>query len=310
MPHEKILVVEDDQNIRQILKFRLERAGYDVSTAENGEEGLEKVKEVSPDLVLLDLMMPVMDGREACRRLKSHFNTSHIPVIMLTAKSDIHDKVGGLRDGANDYLTKPYDPKELLLRVQNILQWSRSQRDASPLTGLPGNISIEQEANRRIVAGTPFAFLYADIDNFKVVNDYYGYSRGDDAIRATAGLLAETVQELGTDGDFIGHVGGDDFVIITTPEHADAIGEHLKTEFDRRVPGFYNKVDLDRGYIEVLDRQGTLRRFPVMSLTVAIITTEVGPITHYAKLIDAVADLKRYGKSQTGSVVVKERRSE
>lgn len=310
MANAKILVVEDDQNIRQILKFRLERAGYEVATAENGQEGLDRVKEVTPDLVLLDLMMPIMDGREVCRQIKTHFNTSHIPVIMLTAKSDIHDKVGGLRDGANDYLTKPYDPKELLLRVQNMLQWSRSQRDASPLTGLPGNISIEQEAARRIAAGMPFAFLYADIDNFKVVNDYYGYSRGDDAIRSTAALIVETVEQFGTPGDFIGHVGGDDFVIMTAPETAEPIGERLKTEFDRRIPGFYSKVDLDRGYIEVLDRQGVLKRFPVMSLTVAVVSSGIRPITHYAKLIDTVAELKRYGKTQNGSVVVTERRSE
>lgn len=310
MTQEKILVVEDDPHIRHILKFRLEKVGYQVSTAENGEEGLQKVNEVMPDLVLLDVMMPVMDGREVCRRIKSHFNTSHIPIIMLTAKADIREKVEGLGDGANDYLTKPYEPKELLLRVQNILQWSKAQRDASPLTGLPGNISIEQEATRRIALGAPFAFLYADIDNFKVVNDYYGYSRGDEAIRSTASLLTEAVRQLGNGDDFVGHVGGDDFVIMTSPDRADEIAERVKTEFDRRVAGFYNKVDLDRGYIEVLDRQGVLKRFPVMSFTVAIISSDARPITHYAKLIDAVAELKRYGKSQTGSVVVRERRTD
>jgi len=310
MAQEKILVVEDDPHIRHILKFRLERVGYQVSTAENGQEGLDKVHEEMPDLVLLDVMMPVMDGREVCRRIKSQFNTSHIPIIMLTAKADIHDKVEGLGDGANDYLTKPYEPKELLLRVQNILHWSRAQRDASPLTGLPGNISIEQEASRRIAQERPFAFLYADIDNFKVVNDYYGYSRGDEAIRATAALLTETVRQFGNDDDFVGHIGGDDFVVMTTPDKADAVAERLKTEFDKRVSGFYNNVDLDRGYIEVLDRQGVLRRFPVMSLTVALVSTDALPVTHYAKLIDTVSELKRYGKAQSGSVVVRERRTE
>jgi diguanylate cyclase (GGDEF)-like protein len=230
---------------------------------------------------------------------------------MLTAKADIHDKVSGLENGANDYLTKPYHRQELLQRVQNILLWSRAQRDASPLTGLPGNIAIEGEVNRRIAIEKAYAFLYADIDNFKVLNDYYGYARGDEAIRATAEILTEAVAQQGNPDDFIGHVGGDDFVIITSPDKADAIANQTVQRFDARITSFFQQADLDRGYIEVLDRQGVMRRFPVMSLTVAVVTSDATrPIAHYARLIDTVAELKRYGKSQTGSVVVHDRRSD
>jgi PleD family two-component response regulator len=307
---QRILVVEDDPNIRQVLKLQLEGAGYDVGTVEDGLKALEEVSRNTPDLILLDIMMPKMDGYEVCRRLKADFETSRIPVIMLTAKSTPIEKVEGFECGANDYVTKPYIAKELLARVKAVLQWSRTQREANPLTGLPGNFSVEREANDRINSRIPFAFAMCDIDNFKAFNDYYGYRRGDEAIKMTASILLKAVEENGTGKDFVGHIGGDDFVYITSPQNAELIGQQIATEFDQRVLFLYNGEDRSRGYLEVKNRRGEVERFRFMSITIVVIRSDSYVIDHVAKLSDIASELKTYGKSLPGSVVVGERRTE
>ncbi len=304
----KILVVDDEDHIRRILKFQLEKHAYRVIEAENGEIALELVRRESPDLVILDLMMPKMDGFETCSRIRQNFQTAQIPVIMLTAKSELPDKIKGLQDGANDYLTKPYSNEELLLRVRNVLEWSLKQKESNPLTGLPGNRAIEKELQGRIEGKEPFAFLYLDIDNFKPYNDYYGYQRGDDAILFLADIVTESVNSLGGANDFVGHIGGDDFVVITSPPRAEFIARRIIDEFDKGSLLLLNEDDIRRGYMEIRNRLGEIRRMPLMSLTIALVMDEEAKLKHYAQVNDIATELKRYGKGLSGSVVVRERR--
>jgi diguanylate cyclase (GGDEF)-like protein len=306
----RILVVEDDPHIAHILRFQLEAAGYAVRTAENGREGLELVLAEPPDLVLTDLMMPVMDGHELCRRIKDDFRTAQIPVILLTAKAEVGDKVAAFDLGANDYVVKPHNRDELLLRVRNLLNWSRTQREANPLTGLPGNLAIEREVLRRLDSHAPFVFLYIDADNFKAFNDHYGYQRGDEAIRIMARLIGDVLVEHGNRNDFLGHVGGDDFVVVTTPDRFEAIGAALIARFDREIEALYRPEDRKRGHIKVFNRRGEEEEFPVMSVTVAAIPSNRYRITHLAQLNDLASELKQYGKSRPGSVVVSDRRTD
>ncbi len=304
----KILVVDDEDHIRRILKFQLEKHKYVVIEADNGETALELVRREAPDLVILDLMMPKMDGFETCMRIRQNFQTSQIPIIMLTAKSELPDKIKGLQDGANDYLTKPYSNEELLLRVRNVLDWSLKQKEANPLTGLPGNRAIEKELQRRIEGKEPFAFLYLDIDNFKPYNDYYGYQKGDEAILFLSDIVTESVNSLGGASDFVGHIGGDDFVVISSPSRAEYIARHIIDEFDKGSLILLNEDDVRRGYMEIRNRLGEIKRMPLMSLTVALVTDDEGKLKHYAQVNDIATELKRYGKGLTGSIVVRERR--
>src|SRR4029450_7795862 len=217
----RILIADDEPHIRQILRFTLERAGYQVFTAADGEEALVRANEIKPSLVLLDVMMPKIDGYEVCRKMRQDFSLNQIPVIMLSARGDQRDRVPGLEGGANDYLVKPYSNEELLLRVKNVLEWNIRQKEANPLTGLPGNTAIEREMIARISQKVPYAFLYVDIDNFKGFNDYYGYQKGDDIIEFMADVLRRTVVKLGANEDFVGHIGGDDFVMVVAPSRAE-----------------------------------------------------------------------------------------
>ena len=307
-PKPKILIAEDEPHLRQVLALQLAAGGFEVAECTDGAQAVERAPQFMPDLVMLDVMMPNMDGFEACRLLRASYLTRHIPIIMLTARAELDDKLSGLRRGANDYITKPWEGRELLQRVRSALEWSRQQRAASPLTGLPGNLAINEEARRRLEAGETFAFLGIDIDSFKAFNDHYGYARGDEAIRALARILIEAAQQYGTRDDFVGHIGGDDFVLLTTPACGEPVGQAVVHAFDALAPSLYDPEDRERGFVEVLNRRHEIERFPLMSVTVALVATDRFTIGHQAELIDIAQELKEHGKSISGSVVVSERR--
>ena len=304
----RILIAEDEPHLREILRLQLECEDYHVIEAADGRVALARAHEHIPDLMLLDIMMPELDGIEVCRRLRASFATRHIPIIMLTARSEMGDKLLGLEGGANDYVTKPWERRELLVRVRNVLDWSQQQRAASPLTGLPGNHSINDEIRERLSIGNPFALLQLDIDHFKAFNDHYGYARGDGAIQMLARTLNECVQEIDPQEGFVGHIGGDDFVVLSSPDQAERLGEAILARFNEQAMDFYDAEDRERGYVEVLNRRHVAERSPLMSLTIALVSTDRIPVTHLAELIDIAQELKARGKGIPGSVMVGERR--
>src|SRR3989344_7154516 len=185
MRKEKILIIDDDPDILDVLTLALSEY-YEILAANNGEEGLKLAQSKAPDLVITDYKMPVMDGRQFCQTLKKDILLQHIPVIMLTGKGEVKDKVGGIDAGADDYVVKPFEPEELLARIKMILRRTERSLDANPLTHLPGNVSIMDEIQQRITQSRVFAVCYADLDNFKSYNDKYGFERGDEVIRQTA----------------------------------------------------------------------------------------------------------------------------
>lgn len=303
-----ILVVDDDRNLRKIIATNLELAGYAVTAAESGEQALHALESLQPDLVVLDVMMPAMDGYEVARRIRVHPANMHVPIIMLTAKSEVEDKLAGFETGIDDYVTKPFGPQELLARVRAKIRRVEVGTSLSPLTRLPGNLTIETEVRRRLSAGTPFSFLYLDLDHFKAFNDVYGFAHGDEAILLLASTAVDMVRRRGTPKDFVGHVGGDDFVIVTDPDRAEEIARAVIDDFDRDVRALYTAQDLRQGFIETRDRRGTLQRFPIMSLSIAIVSTAEGNASSYAEVAEIAAELKRYAKSIGGSVFVKDKR--
>lgn len=304
----RILVADDEPHIRRILQFLLENEGFEVYLAEDGSQAWEAVRTFQPDLVLLDVMMPRMDGFAVLDEIRSGFETATLPVIMLTAKGESTDKVRGLRGGANDYVIKPFNHDELLLRVGNLLDVTRREREANPLTGLPGNRAIERETLSRISSGQPFGFMYIDIDRFKSFNDYYGYSRGDHAISYLAGVLVSCSRRYGSGNDFIGHVGGDDFVMITTPDRAENVARNIIEEFDEGIVGLHDATDYQRGFLEVENRAGGVEKFPLITLTVALVNNAEGRFDHPAEISDTMVELKKYGKTMASSVMVRDRR--
>ena len=304
-----ILIVEDDPSLRRVLRLLLEAEGYRVSEAENGPTGLGILQHESPDLVILDVMMPDMDGYTVCQKIREQRRFQQMPVIFLTAKDAAESRIMSLDTGANDYLTKPYNRHELLLRVRNHINTGRAQRDANPLTGLPGNTAIEMEVRSRLDRREEFALLYLDLDNFKAYNDTYSYRAGDRVIQLSAQLLHQVFDAHGNRDDFIGHIGGDDFVAITSLDKADVVCTTFVEEFDRAVLDHYAPEDRARGYVEVENRRYQMERFPLVSVTIALVETDRYQVEHIAMLNDIVSDLKKRGKRIPGSVIVRDQRT-
>ena len=305
---EVILVVDDDPDVARFVEVNLRSAGYDVHVATDGEMAIEKATEIRPDLVLLDVMMPKLDGFEVAQRLRKDQRTSSCSIIMLTAKALSADKVLGLSSGADDYIIKPFDPVELLARVKGTLRRAREMRALSPLTGLPGNIRIQEEIRRLVTENEPFALLYADLDHFKAYNDHYGFVRGDRAIQVVARLAMEVVNEVVGPSAFIGHVGGDDFILVVPPGLAEDVAKNMCERFDQHVPLLYDKMDVERGAIEIEDRQGNLRRFPLLTISIGVASTENRPFEHFSEAVAVATEMKQFAKREPRSSYAMDRR--
>jgi PleD family two-component response regulator len=305
---DRVLVVDDDPDIARFIEVNLRTQGFEVHLASDGVEALERAREVLPDLVLVDVMMPRMDGFQVVDRLRSEPRTANVSIIMLTAKALTADKVLGISTGADDYIIKPFDPVELVARVKGTLRRAREMRAMSPLTGLPGNARIQEELQRRIEAGEQFALLYADLDHFKAFNDHYGFMRGDEAIKFTARALSEALANHPAPQNFAGHVGGDDFIMLCAPGAAEAVCQEALWAFDIGVLDLYEPDDAARGYIEVADRVGTVRAFPVMTLSIGVATTAQRPIETQWEASAIATEMKHYAKRHPRSAYEIDRR--
>ncbi|HQL40981.1 MAG TPA: response regulator [Candidatus Omnitrophota bacterium] len=303
----KILTIDDDPDILDVLELTLSDH-FVVFQGSNGEEGLKLARAHAPDLIITDYKMPVMDGREFCKALKKDVFLQHTPVIMLTGKGEVKDKVSGLEAGADDYLVKPFEPNELLARINMILRRTKRSLDANPLTRLLGNNSIMDELQYRIQSGKPFAVGYADLDKFKAYNDIYGFEKGDEVIKKTAHILIQAVQKKGTPDTFVGHIGGDDFVYVCDDAIADDIAQEIVDQFNAIVVSLYTEEDRRRGYIIARNRQNEEAKFGFLSISIGIVSNLNQPIRHVAQVAEIGAELKRYAKGIEGSSFVRDKR--
>src|SRR5438552_15298607 len=232
----RVLIVDDERDVRAVVSAALEDAGYDCMVAADGVEGLRLAQASVPDAVVLDLRMPRLSGEEVHRALRHNGTTRYVPVIFLSAQRDTKDKARLILEGADDYVTKPFDTDELVARVTAAIRRTVSLRALNPLSGLPGNLAITAELVRRLAQGMPSACLYADLDHFKEFNDHYGFARGDELIILLARLVAE-VAETASGPAFVGHVGGDDFVLGVPEDAAEDIARLIVRSLDAKVPG-------------------------------------------------------------------------
>ncbi len=306
---ERVLVADDDPDILTVVKINLELDGFEVDTAVDGEDAIQKATSTPPNVIVLDIMMPRMDGLTALHRLRSQAATANIPIILLTARGLPEDRVRGLELGADDYITKPFDITELAARVRAVLRRTQAARDLSPLTGLPGNFRITAEIEDCIREERAFALVHGDLDNFKAFNDHYGFMRGDEVIRFCASSFSEASESLGMTDIFVGHIGGDDFVAIIPPEMSEPFAKEVIERFDDGILDLYDTADALRGYIEVIDRRGERYAFPVVSLSLGVASTEVREIGTQWEASAIAVEMKEFAKKQQGSTYRIDRRT-
>ncbi len=310
MEKGKVLIIEDDEAIQLLLKDILLDEGYEVFTAKNGVEGIEQLKKDIPDIILLDCEMPKMDGYETIKIIRENPYWVNIPVIFLTVRSTEQDHIKGIELGAEDYIVKPFNKKILIAKINILLKRKELSLNVNPLTKLPGNIMIQKEVETRLLKDIPFVLLYIDLANFKAYNDYYGFFKGDEVIKHTAEILVSVIDKYDKEKIFIGHIGGDDFVIVTSPEIYKQIAEEIIREFDNSIKDFYNEEDVRRGFITTKNRQGEIQNFPIITISIVGISSQKTKVIHYAEISQKAAELKKYAKKFDKSIFVEERRAE
>ena len=322
-PERMVLVVDDTPANLAVLLGMLADEGYEVLAAEDAEEALEILEEDVPDIILLDVMMPGMDGYTLCRHIKKQKQLADIPVIFISAKSESQDVVEGFDAGAVDYVSKPFQRAEVLARIRTHIQLhealveldrlNKLALDANPLTGLPGNNTIANNVDDAIGKGADIAVVYCDLDNFKAFNDRYGFSAGDDVILFSARIMKEALEELREQHEskegFLGHIGGDDFVVLLPSPWAEDYGEKVAKRYDEEVKSFYTGEDKERGFIVTKDRQGNVCQFPFVSVTMAGLYLRRRLLKHFVEVSSVCAEVKKWGKAIEGSVLLFDRRS-
>lgn len=305
-----IIAADSDEPVHTAIRQALQDT-YTILPAYDGKSVLDLVhKHPEVIAIIMDPTMPVMDGMQATKILKANFSTYHIPIIILTEQIDFEDIIEAVACGADDYMHKPFKPQELQARLMMNIRQAERDQNANPLTKLPGNEMINRVVRSRM--HQPLAVLYLDLDNFKAYNDKYGFNKGDEVLQHTAQVLASSTLKLGNHDDFVGHIGGDDFVIVSSPDKAEQISQAICTAFDASIGSFYNEVDRTQHKIISVNRKGQPEEFPLISISIAVVTNDKKELTSMPQIAQLAAELKKYAKSkpagELGSSYVIDRR--
>ena len=264
-----LLVIEDDPDTSSLLSMYFSGHQYDVTVAGRGDEGLAAARHKLPDVILLDIGLPDIDGYAVCSQLRTSPRTSHIPVVFLSEKASVTDRVTGLGAGAQDYITKPFDLEELRLRVQNLI--TRSLRDnlVDPRSKLPTSAWLDEQM--RVGRQRPgWHVLECRLEAFQPFVDQNGFMAGDEVLTFIGQLLRDEVDQFGTAEDFIGHPAHSTFVILTGATDAAALAKHLQARFNEDILAHYSFVDREQGYLLLRGAGGDMARAPLMTMSVTV----------------------------------------
>jgi PleD family two-component response regulator len=291
----KILIVEDDTDTLEMLSTYFQAQGYDIVTAVMGEDALKICRESPPDLIVQDIRLPDIDGYEVCRRLRRNLRTDQIPVIFLTEMKDRSDRIAGLKLGAVDYVTKPFDMQELRLRVRNALRRAGYESLVSPVTGLP-DTKVMDERLQSLLGRKGWAALYISLANIEAFNDAYGFVAGDDALRAVALIISNVVDEVGSLDDFVGHLSKSELLLLTVPDKAEILRDRIVNRLTRAIHYFYPIKD--REQVETSAQREQTEDIPVPAIAV-----KLGIVSGAVAQFTSVREIKRAAKAAGVSIV-------
>ncbi len=246
-------------------------------------------------------------GLDVVRMVKGENVYRQVCALLMLDEDTLKNSINWEQVEIDDFILLSMSDEEMRSRIELALRRSTRTLDANPLTRLPGNTSIVQTIQRYTESGQDFALGYIDIDNFKSFNDKYGFSRGDEALFMTARVIITTLASMDVKPNFVGHIGGDDFVFILPVEYVEEVCKKLIVSYDAIVPGFYDEEDRRRGAIEAHDRQGKLHVYPLLSMSIAVVLNESGRFTHFAEMSQVAGQMKKLAKTRPGSCYVIDR---
>ncbi len=278
MDKSKILIVEDDADTSDMLREYFDSRGYEVLTAAWGGDALELCRRIPPNVIILDIRLPDINGYDIYQQLRSNLQTSRTPIIFLTQQSGREDVITGLKLGAMDYITKPFDIEELGLRVRNALQQTSYQSLVSPITDLPVGGLLEKQL-KPLLERERWAVLYIGIHDLTLFSEAYGFETVDDTLQAIVLVLDTVVKELGTINDFAGHLGEGNFIVITTPERVQRIKKEIAVRLGRKSNDSYRFGDQRMDFVKPDGTEEVRQQTPMISISVGVITNEKAVLT-------------------------------
>lgn len=301
---QEIYVIENTNELRDRLieNFKRELDEYKFTTIKPSE--LEIALRNIPELIIIDEDTTDINIVEFCKSIRSNEDNRITPIIVVSSNTDINHKIEVLKTDVEYYLERPINEECMYYTIKNITELLTRNRGTSPLTGLPGNVQIQAEMKKRLLNKDTFAILYFDLDNFKAYNDVYGFSNGDEIIKFTARTISKHIHQIQDSDNFIGHVGGDDFVAITGRTDYDAVCQNIIAEFDKYAVDFYNEIDVERGYVEVANRRGIIEQFPLTSISIAVLEVDSKIYKTTLEIGEVAGQIKHKAKAVLGSTYV------
>ena len=229
-------------------------------------------------------------------------------MVVISMNKDKKHRIDILKLSIEYYIKQPIDNDYLYYTIKNIVRLMYINRRVSPLTGLPGNVQIQTEMKKRLLKKEEFAILYLDLDNFKAYNDLYGFTKGDEIIKFTARTISRNIHSCDIEDSFVGHIGGDDFIAIVSKTDYDAICKKIIKEFDENVLGYFTKEDVEKGYVEVVNRKGIIEQFPLTSISIGVVAVDKGRFNNTLEIGEVGAQVKHLAKTTMGSTYIVNRR--
>ncbi len=268
---KKLLIVDDDEDVLKVLGAYFTQAGYLVRSASTSVEGLALALQEPPALVILGAQLADCDGLELFRQIRGKPRLAHIPIIFIARKEEAISRNAILEEGADDFVIKPFDADILALRVRNAIARTERSGLLEPRTGLPTGPLIEERL-AALENESGWARLDVKIEGFDPFRELYGFMDAGEVLLFTAHLIGEVMEEHECAGDFVGHFGGPDFLIVTHSESAEQVAQTLTSRFNEEVLSFYNFMEREQGYITVENAYGDMIQAPLMRLNVRITT--------------------------------------
>ncbi len=304
----EIYIIDNNKELIKTLEdsFRMESSEYEFETINTLE--LEVALRNIPDLIIIDEDNTDMNIIEFCKSIRANEDNSITPIIVVSSNTDRAHRAEILKTAVQYYIEKPLDNEYLYYTVKNITDLLYKNRTVSPLTGLPGNVQIQAEMKKRLLNKEIFAILYFDLDNFKAYNDVYGFANGDEIIKFTSRTISKHVHQIQDSDNFMGHVGGDDFVAIVSKTDYDKVCQSIIAEFDKFAVSYYNEIDAERGFVEVANRKGIIEQFPLTSISIAVVEVDYKHFKTTLEIGEIGAQVKHQAKTIMGSTYVINRR--
>ncbi len=305
---QDVYIIDNNNELIEKLResFKRELDEYKFKSVKTSE--IELALRNIPALIIIDEDTADANIVEFCKSIRSNEDNSITPIIVVSSNRDKEHVIDVLKTDVEYYIKKPINEEYLYYTIKNIVGLLTKNRRVSPLTGLPGNVQIQAEMKKRLLNKETFAILYFDLDNFKAYNDVYGFANGDEIIKFTARTITKHIHQIQNSENFVGHVGGDDFVAIISQADYDSVCQNIIAEFDKFSPGFYNEVDVERGYVEVANRRGIIEQFPLTSISIAVLEIDSKIYKNTLEIGEIAGQVKHKAKAVLGSTYVVNKR--